>query len=64
MRRTCPPFQKALLICLSMLVLWYLLEYLQFGELQHGRLCDDVIFLAWSGVTYVLCLSEYKKEER
>lgn len=37
-------FGIALLISLAVLAVWYGLEYMQFGELQHNRQCDEVIF--------------------
>ena len=35
------------LISLAITAIWYILEYQQFGELQWGRQCDEVVFLLY-----------------
>ena len=35
------------LISLAITAVWYILEYRQFGELQWGRQCDEVVFLLY-----------------
>ena len=35
------------LISLAITAVWYILEYKQFGELQWGRQCDEVVFLLY-----------------
>lgn len=45
---------KALLCNLSILCAWYLAEYAQFGELQHGRNGDDLAFVLYFILTWAL----------
>lgn len=41
---------QSLLISLSILSLWMICEYQQFGELQLDRQCDDMVFVLYHGV--------------
>lgn len=54
------PFMKATLLNLSVLAVWYLLEYAQFGELQWGRVGDDAVAAIYFVATYLL----FRKCER
>lgn len=56
------PFITALSINCPMLAVWYLLEAAQFGTLQHGRICDDVVFLAYFAITWALLRLMSKKQ--
>lgn len=45
-------FAKALTINLAVTAIWYALEWMQFGELQFNRECDNVVstiylFVLW-----------------
>lgn len=48
------PLMKAMLCNLSILCVWYLAEYAQFGELQHGRNGDDLAFVLYFLLTWAL----------
>lgn len=48
------PLMKAMLCNLSILCAWYLAEYAQFGELQHGRNGDDLAFVLYFLLTWAL----------
>lgn len=36
-------FVIATLVSLSIMAIWYALEYMQFGQLQWNRTCDEVV---------------------
>ena len=55
------PFLPALSLNGPVLAIWYLLEAVQFGGLQHGRICDDVVFLVYFGITWALLRIMSKK---
>ena len=62
------PLMKAMLCNLSILCAWYLAEYAQFGELQHGRNGDDLAFVLYFLLTWALFRKldrgkEHEKEE-
>lgn len=44
-------FIKSCVISLAISAIWFVLEYMQFGELQGNRTCDNVVF-----VLYLLAL--------
>lgn len=44
-------FISATLVSLSIMAIWYALEYMQFGQLQWNRTCDEVV-----GVLYFIVL--------
>lgn len=37
----------ALTITYLITMLWEFIEYLQFGEIQHGRICDNIVCLLY-----------------
>ena len=57
------PLMKALLCNLSILCAWYLAEYAQFGELQHGRNGDDLAFVLYFLLTWTLFRKLDRKKE-
>lgn len=48
------PLMKALAANLSILALWYIAEYAQFGELQWHRAGDDLVFALYFLLTWAL----------
>ena len=44
---------KAILANYLMLIPWRFFEYLQFGELQLNRHCDDVVWLLYLIILYI-----------
>lgn len=59
-RRLEHPFLTALSLNGPVLAVWYLLEIAQFGQLQHDRICDNIVFLVYFGIIWAL-LSILKK---
>ena len=56
---------RSMLISLSILSLWMICEYQQFGELQFNRQCDDMVFILYhSVITWLLVDVERLKELR
>lgn len=40
-------FIKACIVSLAISEVWFVLEYIQFGELQGNRICDNVVFVLY-----------------
>ena len=40
-------FIIALTITYPITMLWEVIEYLQFGEIQNGRICDNIVCLLY-----------------
>lgn len=40
-------FIKALIVSLAILAVWYMREWIEFGELQWDRECDNVVFVLY-----------------
>lgn len=40
-------FIIAILVSLSIMAIWYTFEYMQFGQLQWGRQCDEVVSILY-----------------
>lgn len=51
-------FIKAILANYLMLIPWRFFEYLQFGELQLNRHCDDVVWLLYFIILYIAFKSD------
>lgn len=47
-------FIKTFVINMSIIAVWYWLEYKQFGELQHNRECDEVVAAIYFMVIWIL----------
>lgn len=47
-------FIMAALVSFAILAIWYRLEWMQFGELQWNRKCDDVVFALYFLVLWYL----------
>lgn len=47
-------FIKAIVLNFAIYAVWYYLEYKQFGTLQWGRKCDDVVGTIYFLVTWYL----------
>lgn len=52
-------FVKALTVNLAVTAIWYASEWMQFGELQFNRECDNVVNTIYLFVLWYLL---YKKE--
>ena len=52
-------FVKALTVNLAVTTIWYASEWLQFGELQFNRECDNIVSVIY---LFVLWYLFYKKE--
>ena len=48
------PFIKALIVSLAIDAVWMAYEYKQFGELQLGRECDNVVWWLYLIVIWYL----------
>lgn len=40
-------FIKALIVSLAILAVWFMREWIEFGELQWDRECDNVVFVLY-----------------
>lgn len=52
---------KSCIVSLAISAVWFVLEYAQFGELQGGRVCDNVVFVLYLLVLWYL-FSKQQKE--
>jgi hypothetical protein len=49
-------FIKALIVNFAVSAVWMASEYAQFGELQYGRECDNIVFWLYLCITWCLFL--------
>lgn len=54
-------FVKAYSTSISISVVWAVLEYIQFGELQDNRICDNVVFVLYLFALWYAFSQNYKK---
>lgn len=52
---------KAFIVNMAISVIWYASEYIQFGELQWDRQCDNIV---WYIYLLVLWYLFHKKDKR
>lgn len=45
---------KSLIVNLAISAIWMVFEYVQFGELQFNRGCDNIVFAIYFGVIWFL----------
>lgn len=43
----------AIAISYSIAMIWEFIECLQFGEIQHGRICDDIVYILYFIVLWI-----------
>lgn len=56
-------FIKSCIVSLVISLIWFVLEYIQFRELQGNRICDNVVFTLYLLVLWYLfsqCSKKYK----
>lgn len=51
-------FVKALTVNLAVIAIWYASEWMQFGELQFNRECDNVVSTIYLFVLWYLFLEK------
>lgn len=54
---------KAFVVNMAISAVWYATEYIQFGELQWDRQCDNVVWYIYLGVMWYL-FREREKAKR
>lgn len=54
-------FIKACVVSLVISLIWFLVEYIQFGELQGNRICDNVVYVFYLLVLWYLFSHQNKK---
>lgn len=52
---------KACVVSLVISLIWFLVEYIQFGELQGNRICDNVVYVLYLLVLWYLFSHQNKK---